>query len=76
MARIDVYSYDGVTVAATIDAPGSPLMVVWGTRVFLADPTTGDYIEQAGSEQAVSLPKMPPRPGIGATDGWKGWDKV
>jgi hypothetical protein len=65
-------------LTVTTDAPGNPpQVVVWGTRVFLlADPATGGYVEQAGSQQAVSLPKMPPRPGIGATDGWKGWDRV
>jgi hypothetical protein len=77
MAQIDLYSNDRMTLVVTVDeTPDRPLMVVWGTRVFSLDPISGDYIEQVGSEQAVSLPKMRPRPGIGATDGWKGWDKV
>jgi hypothetical protein len=72
-----IYSNDRMTLAVTVDdTPGSPLMVVWGTRVFSLDPVSGDYIEQEGSQQTVVLPKMWPRPPIGAIDGWKGWDKA
>ena len=71
---VDVYSSDGVTLAATIDTPNNSMMVIWGTRVFMLDVTSGDYVETAGSPpQAVTLPALV---GIGATDGWQGWDKV